>query len=453
MYAIRAAPDSSIYAGGERGISRFHNGTWKHVFPPEGFPIWPVSSLSAAADGAIWAATPWGALRIANEQPILFTSSDVAAALKELTPGLAVSVVSDAAVPQQRWVQGSGTKRSFGRIGARLVMGRTLDAPVRIIPKTIWALAPGGPAAKAGLRIGDRVVTVKRRPPLEDERPKDQSIEITAKRPGRSDLIRKVIEPQRLSGGVRDFGVSDIFEDRDGAMWFSLEDGPVVRCRLQADEAARCRLYTERDGLDLGAHPKIAQTADGAIWVVSDSGKAGVNRFDGRTWMTFRFSKLGGTDANSSVLTPRDGSLWIAGGQWDRGSLAVLREGSWHIYDQSDIPIALYRAGLLESSDGSIWIFGQERELARLDYSDTRWHGWEGLAYQCDTPDGRQWFLSEDGEAHREACAEPRERTQPQPMHGLSRGQAAAAPMDEVTAVKAESRVFGKPIPHLAEEV
>ncbi|MBI2951856.1 hypothetical protein HYY27_07175, partial [bacterium] len=36
--ALCATRDGGVYAGTEAGISRFHEGRWQRVFPPEGDP-------------------------------------------------------------------------------------------------------------------------------------------------------------------------------------------------------------------------------------------------------------------------------------------------------------------------------------------------------------------------------------------------------------------------------
>jgi hypothetical protein len=84
------------------------------------------------------------------------------------------------------------------------------------------------------------------------------------------------------------------------------------------------------------------------------------------------------------------------GGHYDY--LHAFRNGRWTVYRDSDAPLpSTGILGLLEASDGALWIAGDRQEAVRLDYKTSRWTTYEGLAFQCETPDGAQWFVSWDG--------------------------------------------------------
>ncbi len=191
------------------------------------------------------------------------------------------------------------------------------------------------------------------------------------------------------------FSVFDVFEDREGAMWFGLWSGEIVRYDPSAaGDATAWQLYTEEDELDSGGRPRIFQTRDGTIWTVSWDARHGVNRFDGKAWTHFRLSDLGGGNANPSILETQDGTLWVGG----KGiNLHAYRNGVWTVYRTPGVPIPIGRViGLLEASDGALWVAGRGQEAVRLDYKTSRWTTYEGLNLQCETPDGAQWFLSQD---------------------------------------------------------
>ncbi len=394
--ALCATRDGFVYAGTELGISRFSDGKWRPVFPPEGNLPWLIRNLMEASDGSLWAGTLWGALRLDREGSTLYTPEETGAALKLIAPSVRLAIVPDETAPARPWAEG---------IGVIAVRG------------IIYGLAPGGPGEAAGLKLGDRILTVDGNAPGNTSRvlfgPAGAPVRLTLQREGRADPFELSVTRERVEGAFREFWVWDVYEDREGVMWFGLgarEGGGIVRCDIrgtESDAAAAWRLYTEEDGLGITRYPRIAQTRDRTIWTVSANGLKGVNRFDGKSWTTFRLSTLGGDDGNGSILETEDGTLWVGGvGRLHKyrkraGNVTAgerLDGETWTVYRKSDVPIpSSYIIGLLEASDGALWLAGLGQEAARLDYRTSRWTSYEGLIFQCETPDGTQWFLSQDG--------------------------------------------------------
>jgi len=54
VITLCATKDGSLYAGTHLGISRFRDGSWRRVFPPEGDLPWPVYDLMEASDGLVF---------------------------------------------------------------------------------------------------------------------------------------------------------------------------------------------------------------------------------------------------------------------------------------------------------------------------------------------------------------------------------------------------------------
>ncbi len=379
VYALCVTRDGSVYAGAELGISRFSDGKWRPVFPSEGNLSWFIWDLMEASDGSLWAGTSWGALRLDREESTLYTTEETGAALKLIAPYVRLAVVPDEATPARPWAEG---------IGVRAVRG------------IIFGLAPGGPGEAAGLKVGDRILTVDGNAPGRTSRALFGSagapVTLTVQREGRAEPFEVNVTRERVEGAFRVFRVWDVYEDREGVMWFGLGEsvsagGEIVRCdirRTGSDAAEAWRLYTEEDGLDIGGRPRILQTRDGVIWTVSWHGLKGVNRFDGKSWTT----QLRGLGVNS-ILETEDGTLWLGG----FGRLNAYQNGVWTVYKASDVPIPDVRiVALLEASDGALWVAGLGQEAVRLDYRTSRWTSYEGLILQCETPDGAQWFLSQD---------------------------------------------------------
>ncbi len=398
VVALCATRDGSVYAGTNLGINRFSEGKWRPVFPPEGDLPWFINDLMEASDGSVWAGTWWGALRLDREGSTLYTTEEMGAALKLIAPYVRLSIVPDEAAPARPWPEGIGV------IALRAI---------------IYGLAPGGPGEAAGLKLGDRILTVDGIAPGAGSRalralfgPAGAPLRLTVQREGRDEPFELTVTRERVEGAFRTFWVFDVYEDREGVMWFGLMErgsagGEIVRCdirRTGSDAAEAWRLYTEEDGLGIARYPHIAQTQDGTIWTVSGGSRKGVNRFDGKTWTNFHLGRLGLVNTNPSILETADGTLWVG----SIGSVHAYRKRAgnvtagerldgeaWTFYSKVPIP-GNHIIGLLEASDGALWLAGRGQEAARLDYRSSRWTSYEGLIFQCETPDGTQWFLSQD---------------------------------------------------------
>ncbi len=388
-----AAKDGSVYAGTDRGISRFHEGVWRTVFPPQGDLPWPINSLTEAANGGIWAGTAWGALRLSGEGATLYTSDQMGAVMRRLAPSVRLFTVPDQAAPARGWGE---------EVGIKVAEGAYLGAGRENIPMVIWALAPGVSGGPAGLQVGDRILAVDGQQwvtpgpsvtlgPLFG--PAGTPVRLTVQREGHREPTEVSFTRKRLTGAYRDFSISDVCEDRQGRVWFGLTRGEILCYDPSAGAApdATWRLYTGADGLDIGYGPRILQTRDGTLWTASNYAHSGVNRFDGQAWRQERLSALNGSDTNTSLLETKDGTLWIGG-----FALHAFRNDKWHVYHASEVPVPFHRTRLIEASDGALWAAGLGQEAARLDLGRARWTTYEGLNFQCQSPDRALWFVSQD---------------------------------------------------------
>jgi len=399
--ALCATRDGSVWAGTEMGISRFREGTWSRVFPAQEELPWPIDEIRESRDGSIWAATAWGALHLRPHGSLLYTSEEMGAALRVLAPGVPLFPVADKAVPVRSWGEGTWGRWKEGA-GIEVVKGAFLSTYRGSVPMIVWALAPGGPGVAAGLEVGDGILAVDGDLPMDPyfvlDGPAGTSVKLLIKRKGRSQPFEVTLTRERVEGRVRGFSVSDVYEDREGRMWFALSwGGEIVRAPIES--TGEWELYTEADGLGTGSNSKLAQTRDGAMWVISNDSEGGVNRFDGQAWTHFRLSAMRGNDVNTSILETRDGALWIGE---HMGRLHIFRNGVWTVYWPSEVPVPQTRIiGLLEASDGGLWIAGLGQEAVRLEHGKNRWATYEGLTFQCETGDGSIWFVDGDSSAVR----------------------------------------------------
>ncbi len=392
---LLGARDGSVYAGTIQGISRFREGGWERVFPAEGELLWYVNDLMEASDGSIWAGTGWGAVRLGPEGPVLYATESVGASLKALMPGLRVSIVPDSGSLALPWTDPEAGPDEIG-LGVALVWSRGGSRA------TVLDLAPGGAGEKVGLRVGDRILAIDGVPRLRGWLgPEGTPATLTVQRQGGDESFEVAVVRERVEGIRQHFQVFDVYEDRDGAMWFGLRSGEIVRCDIRKAESPDAwRLYAEADGLDIGRWPRILQTQDGTVWTTSEYSGAGMNRFDGKSWTSFRLRDLGAnSDLSPSILETRDGTVWVGYTRFQDGKWRLTRTPEEEkkvikLLLLQDLPF--HRNRLLETSDGAVWFAGLGQEAARLDYGTSRWTSYEGLIFECETPDGAQWFLSDD---------------------------------------------------------
>ena len=196
------------------------------------------------------------------------------------------------------------------------------------------------------------------------------------------------LEKEQISVPDRSFGVHDVCDASNGVIWFGGFRGDLIRF----DFASGYQRFDRGDGIDQGMYPKICVTEDGIVWAVYGDNSKSVNRFDGEKWEALEVGDLGRGHHYTSILESRDGTLWIGGSR-----LIAHKDGVWRVYDPKDtVPLPSHRTKLLEAADGALWIIGRGQEAVRLDLSEKHYQTYQGLIFQCDTPDGAQWFISQD---------------------------------------------------------
>jgi len=376
--ALCAMRDGSVYASTNMGISRFRDGKWTRVFPPTGDLPWPTFKLMEARDGSVWAGTSWGALRLSQEGATFYTTKDMGDALRVLAPSVRPSIVPDEAAPPRPYGEGIGVSITGGNV----VMIQDF------VPLVVCAVAAGGPGEAAGLKVGDRILALEGQATFQQNLlngPVGTSVRLTVQREGLKGPFDVTVTRRQVEGTIRDFQIMSVFEDREGKIWLGTwlgGGGGVVRFDPAGDSSSAWRFYP---GSGWG---RVAQTPDGTIWSLG----RGVNRFDGKTWTNISLSKLGGDDRTLSLLATRDGTLWVGA-----FGLNAFRDGAWKFYPRTEAPMPNNKINdLLEASDGALWIIGHRQEVVRFDYGTARWTTYEDLNFQGETPDGAQWFVSQD---------------------------------------------------------
>ncbi len=199
----------------------------------------------------------------------------------------------------------------------------------------------------------------------------------------------------RVSGKFRDFWLFDVYQDRDGAIWFASRTGELIRYN-GSSAAPRYVRFGETDGIDIGGRrpgTKMAETADGHLWTVTALDVGGLNRFDEKSWTTSRLTDIGGSDENQSLSVSADGTLWVGGS----GTLHAYQDGLWKVYRAPEAPIQGGRIIVHADQRGGLWLGGVGRGISRLDLSNSRHLIHPSLSVQFESANHIQWYLTESG--------------------------------------------------------
>lgn len=379
VWALCATQSGEIYAGTNRGIHRFKAGKWHKIFPSTDIDV-HIYDLLEDRKQNLWAGTAWGALCINTQKQTFYVSRGMEHVIAFFMPDIRTVIVPDDLV-------------AFGTLES-LIGARIFYAPSNHV--FVLDVMSGGVGDIAGLRAGDRILSQQMQPT--EVAGMDSCMVLTIQRNHVLLPIEISISPQKTPVLRREFIVYEVYEDRDGGLWFGQRDwGKILRYIENRDSTDHFhwQLFSDDNGLKTGRKPRIWQTRDRNVWTISDDPRAGINRFDGKTWMVFDPKSFkGDRRSHFSILETRDGAVWVG----EFGGLFVYKDGNWMSYAEDRTPIPKWTAtiDLLEASDGVVWIAGQGKEVARLDYTDEKWLTHQGLLFQCETPDGSLWFLNWD---------------------------------------------------------
>lgn len=382
-----------LLAAADGVIHRWDGSAWSREGPHGEPPGFSVRGFTQDTTGSVWAATTWGLLRL-GPSPELLTSQDVVEALFSVAPELNPQAVPTGILPGRPWGPGFGLRVS----GSAIPTGS---------PMIVLAVAPGGPAAAAGIVPGDRLLpppdlvgswSVRRIEEL------DGPASFLVQDAENQEERRITLTPEETEGEVVRPDIIGVHATAKGWLWMVRPRGELLRFDPAGDplDSSTWTHFDQEDGLDLAGATRVRGAPDGTVWSVSESGLGGVNWFDGETWTSFTLSNIGGGDINPSVLPTRDGAVWVAG----QSGVHVWRSGQWSVFTLSDAPLPGGSLRLEEDLAGRVWMVGSGGETVVLDQGSSRWTSLEDLSFQAASSDGRErWYLDNTGRVVREGPA------------------------------------------------
>ena len=219
---------------------------------------------------------------------------------------------------------------------------------------------------------------------------------------GQSEAMEKALPEATVVGLPKRFAMSDlveVYETRDGMVWYALLTGELVRFdphHQGPEDFAAWHIFTKADGYVPGTGQRILyQGSDGLVWIGSGSPESSISQYDPvrGSWTYFSLTDILGVDnLVRSIAGTRDGTIWFGG----LARISRYQDGRWQSQTAPELPLPSSKILLHESNAGDLWLVGSGDEVQKIDYRRTRWLKYDGLNFQCETPDGRQWFVSVD---------------------------------------------------------
>lgn len=135
---------------------------------------------------------------------------------------------------------------------------------------------------------------------------------------------------------------------------------------------------------------------DNSLWVTSSNANIMLLQYliSEEKWKSINLKEFGGDNVQSSILETSSGELWIGG----HSKLYSLTESGWKIFQYPELALPLSFTEIYADKQDNLFVFGNNGSLMKLDLSTSSFSTFQGLNFNCNTPDGRYWFTTNTGE-------------------------------------------------------
>ena len=378
---------SQFYAATRSAIHVLEQGRFRQVFPLAGRGRWVIEGIAAGADGVLWVCTDKGALRLRGtssggqgdlwQEIRLFTTTEIASFLREEPISAEIQIEAVAAADTVSWSAGVGL----------CLYGQGLDE------STVIAVAENGPAAKQGVRVGDRIVGIDgeaRRTVFQRELEDDPGtrIQLSVLPKGSDDVLDLELVCESIDGRYQRFRPIQIKDDGRGTVWFATRLGRILSLEREQDGTKNWTHHTRQHDLPVIAMPSIVVTEHGVAGVGRNTATQCLLRYDGERWTVIDLPR----GIGSSIEAGDDETLWVGA----NGSVLSVSAGG-RVVDHGMRDHGIFGNDILvkKMSDGAVWIAGKGAIALRLEPQGQRWTTYRGLVYQATGEDGDEWFLTD----------------------------------------------------------
>ncbi len=374
-----------FFAATRSAIYRFKNDAFQQVFPLDDQRHWVIEDLTSSADGGLWAATNWGAVHLQGlrytpshadwKRITLLSTAEIVKQFQVEVDAEAIETVIVAETESRRWQSGAGI----------CVLSSDPERNVVI------AVAEDGPAARAGIKIGDRITSIngeQRNSVFQRELQgaTGRTLQISAERAGETELIRTNIVFDQLDGSYRVFRPFRVAQHAAGTVWFASRLGHIYSASGDTGDQFRWTYHTRQHNLAPVGMPSIAVTDKGLVAVGRNTSNRAMLKYDGESWSAFELPR----GIGSSILALNNGKILVG----TNGAVLSVGPGGRVVdHAMQDYGIFGNDVILKMASDNALWILGEGSFALRVEPQDT-WTSFEGLDYQDSGSDSVDWFIS-----------------------------------------------------------
>jgi signal transduction histidine kinase/ligand-binding sensor domain-containing protein len=365
--------DSSIWAGGQYGLTKLEGGSWRQVGAESGYPAPGAQALFVDRRGTLWVATDGLDFGFSKDPVRRNTILSLARNAKSFV----------------------ATRESVGQVW---MMAEAPDGDVWIADASGHTVRPimSRRKSEASIKVSAKPFSV-----LFD---RDRSLWIG---PDQGGLFRvvDVRQPERALPDqlwAREGSSDQVFsalEDREGNLWFGTAVG------LDRFRENKVIAYSNGEGLTPDQRLALASTRDGSVWLVSYTSDTFQRLRQGQI-TTSKLPAYSRSDTTRILSLYADGNsrIWLGGSF----SLAEGDEGNVSFMKVPDIEQGAMVHAIARDARGDLWItvWGGDKGGGVLRLRDGNWTDFRNRVnlpqYRCRVlygdPLGRLWLGFEDGE-------------------------------------------------------
>jgi PAS domain S-box-containing protein len=377
-----ASTGDDFFAATSSAVFALKNEAWVELFPGNSDRVWIIEDLIAARDGSLWAATNWGAVHMEgislpreSQTWTLYATSQIVDYF-EADHSTRFKTVVVETPDRKSWKQGLGL----------YVYGPIPNG------QTIIGIAEDGPAAKAGLKVGDQIVELNGEERLtvyqtEVDSDNSEPIRLVVKPAGSNESINLSLTPVELDGRFDLFRPYSLAEGTDGTIWFATRLGNIISLESPAKKNhPGWKNHTREHDLPKIAVPSIAVTARGIAGSGRSSNDRALLEYDGQTWNVREVQR----SICSSITSLSDERLLVGA----LGAVLSVDKRSSSVLSTKQYGLTGVDLIVKQTSDEGIWIGGKGSTVYRIEPQYRSWTSYEGIIYQATDKKGKEWFLS-----------------------------------------------------------
>lgn len=378
ILSIDCDKDGILYAICYNKVIAYNNNHWETIYTS---PVDNIRCLTACRQGGAWIGTHNGIILIQKNRFKIYATEIDKHNFNVHPANAEFFILPDSLGIQITWDALSG---------------------IRLHHNTyiIDSILKNSPADNKGLFPGDSVLSVNGITNFYLEQTSKintgEKLHLIVKHKASEDTSEIIIEKFNTNQKYSSINCLFISEGINNELFYGLLSAKSVRLSFQDHQyhvISQSRILFDNSYHWYELKPQILQDKESSLWIAAHNHSIPLIHLKNNQMEYIWLSQIGGSDNHIFLLETIRDELLVGG----YGCLQFYNGKEWYIYRHPQIPIPSAEIQAFSARDGSIWIFGRESEVLRLDYSNTRWLTYEGLNYECSTRDGTSWYISHEG--------------------------------------------------------